>query len=84
MDEKFFELPCLDGCKSFYGKAKVIECENGDKILRSYVTDVAKITADGVFMRLWDGESATTMRHINSFRMFYGKNKISVKDWRKM
>lgn len=84
MVEKIFDLPCMDGRKSFYGKAKVIECENGSKILQSYDTYVLKITSDRDVVKLWDGESATTMRHINSFLQFYGKNKISVKDWRKM
>lgn len=29
--ERVFDCPCLDGRKSFYGKAKILECENGVK-----------------------------------------------------
>lgn len=67
-----FELPCLDSRKSFYGKAHVTEYPNGEKILRSYNTDVAKITPDGDLVRLWSGSSMTTSRHIRSFCKFYG------------
>lgn len=41
--------------KSFYGKAKVRETL-GMKILRSYDTDVAAVTSDGEFHRIWEGE----------------------------
>ena len=33
MFKKIYELPCLDGHKSFYGKACVKECMNGEKLL---------------------------------------------------
>lgn len=71
MKDKIFELPCLDNRKSFYGKAQVIEHE-GCKYLKSYNTIVCSITADGHFVRMWDGYSATTQRHVNSFLDFYG------------
>ena len=68
---KGFDLPVMDGTrKSFYGKAKVIEHDNGDICLISYSTLVARIH-NGNFEKLWDGYSATTMRHINSFLLFY-------------
>lgn len=52
--------------KSFYGKAKVLELENGMKILKSY--DTLILIRDGnKFMRLWDDWSATTGKHIRSF-----------------
>ena len=70
-----FELPCLDSRKSFYGKARVTEYPDGEKVLCSYSTNVAKITPDGVFIRLWDGYSLTTNRHIKSFCAFYGVNE---------
>ena len=62
-----YELIPTDGRKSFYGKAIVIEKDNGEKVLQSYNTEVCKITSDGEFVRLWSGYSATTMRHVNSF-----------------
>lgn len=64
---KMYELQPNDSRKSFYGKARVIEKDNGEKVLQSYNTEVCKITSGGQFVRLWSGYSATTMRHVNSF-----------------
>ena len=68
-----YDLRPTHSRKSFYGKAVVIEKDNGDIELRSYNTIVARIR-NGVFERLWSGYSATTMRHINSFIDTYGIN----------
>lgn len=68
-----YELTPTNNRKSFYGKAKVIEKDNGDIELRSYETIVARIR-NGKFERLWDGYSATTMNHINSFLDTFGIN----------
>jgi len=70
---KTFELNPMNGRKSFYGKAKVIERDNGDVELQSYDTIVARIR-NGKFERLWSGYSATTMNHINSFIDTFGIN----------
>ena len=43
------------------------EYENGDKILFSYLTPVLKQTKDGKLIRLWEGYSATTGRHVEAF-----------------
>lgn len=74
--KKIFDLPVCDSdrAKSFYGKAKVIETDNGEKVLQSYNTFVCRITAAGRFVRMWGGYSATTMRHVNSFLSFYDMN----------
>ena len=69
---KVYELRPVDNRKSFYGKAKVIEKDNGEKVLQSYNTEVCKITSGGEFVRLWSGYSVTTMRHINSFLQLVG------------
>ena len=71
---KIYDLPVMghDRSKSFYGKAKVIEKDNGEKVLQSYNTEVCKIGSNGEFVRLWDGYSVTTMRHVNSFISFFG------------
>lgn len=70
---KIYDLPVMQGReKSFYGKACIIEKDNGEKVLQSYKTEVCKITSGGLFVRLWDGYSVTTMRHINSFLSFFG------------
>lgn len=69
---RIYELPNIgDRRKSFYGKAKIIEKDNGEKVLQSYDTEVCKITCSGEFVRMWGGYS-TTMRHINSFLQFFG------------
>lgn len=79
----FYELsPVADSCKSFYGKATVVEW-NGEKILVSYETPVCKIDAAGRFVRLWNGYSATTMRHVNSFNRLFGINQGGKAWWNK-
>lgn len=70
-----------DNHKSFNNKASVIIRSNGDKILRSYTTYVAKIDSNGNFHKLWDGYSATSMRHINAFCDTYGINGGGKKWW---
>ena len=73
---KMFDLPVMCGReKSFYGKAKVIEQDNGEKVLQSYNTQVCKITSGGEFVRMWSGYSVTTMRHVDSFLSFYGQRR---------
>lgn len=76
---KQFELPCLDRCKSFYGKAHIIEHDDGTKELQSYNTIVCKLTPDGYFYRIWDDYSATTVRHINSFLSYIGAPRYGGK-----
>lgn len=68
---RVLELKPTNGRKSFYNKAMVIEKDNGDIELKSYETIVARIR-NGKFERLWDGYSATTMNHINSFIDAFG------------
>lgn len=70
-----------DGVKSFYKKAYVIETDDHETILQSYETQVIKITANGEIVRLWDGYSATTMRHVNSFLSLMGINNGGKKYW---
>ncbi len=69
---KIFDLPPMgvERAKSFYSKAKVIIKDNGETVLQSYNTEVCKVDSAGKFVRLWDGYSVTTMRHINSFLSF--------------
>ena len=62
-----YELIPMDNRKSFYNKAFVV-CDNyGNEILFSYGTPVAEISRDKELTRLWEGWSATTARHIDSF-----------------
>lgn len=53
--------------KSFHGKAHVQNLDNGDTLLISYDTPVCAVDSEGNVKKLWDGYSATTMRHINAF-----------------
>lgn len=77
---KVFELSPVDSRKSFYGKAHCIE-DNGIYYLKSYETIVASVDNDGVFHRHWDGYSATTARHLDSFLEYCGKRRMSKKEW---
>ena len=52
--------------KSFYGKAITLLLANDMQVLKSY--DTLILIRDGDrFMRLWDGWSATTGKHIYAF-----------------
>ena len=64
-------LPIYDGRKSFYGKAHITEYPNGRKVLTSYTTEVAEITADGkpIVYGIW---SQTTTRHQKEFLKQHG------------
>lgn len=68
---KIYDLIPTDGRKRFYGKAKVIE-KDGEIILQSYDTFVCMINKSGEFVRMWEGYSVTTMRHINAFIEMFG------------
>lgn len=69
--------------KSYYGKAKVIYNDDGSVGLKSYDTIVCMIK-DGDFVKLWDGYSATTMKHINDFRMMFNLPTLNKKGWDKL
>lgn len=69
-----YNLKPMDSHKSFYGKAKVEERDDGSKVLYSYGMPVCGLTVTGRFFRAWGGYSATTMRHVNSFLEAEGMN----------
>lgn len=71
-----YELIPNDGRKSFYGKAVVEVADDGSETLYSYGAPIVKKTAAGELVRLWDGWSATTGRHIKAF---CGLNKAAYK-----
>lgn len=64
---KVYELMPPNGRASFYGKAKIKQFADGSEVLQSYETDVLRKTAEGVYLRLWGGWSATTGTHIKSY-----------------
>lgn len=59
-----------DARKSFYGKAHVIELDNGIVQLLSYDTIVGEIK-NGKYYQLWNGKTQTTTRHIKEFKKQY-------------
>lgn len=66
--------------KSYYGKAIVIETSKG-KFLQSYETIVCGIDNNGQFKRFWNNYSATTAKHIDSFRHENGLSGIGKHEW---
>lgn len=62
-----YELIPTDGRKSFYGKAVVVVEDNGTETLYSYGTPIVKRLVSGELMKMWDGWTATTGRHIKAF-----------------
>lgn len=64
---KIYELMPNNGRKSFYGKATVVVSDDGSETLYSYDTPIIKREASGELVKLWDGWSATTGRHIAAF-----------------
>lgn len=62
-----YELTPVDGRKSFYWKAVVIVEDNGTETLYSYNTPIIKRLVSGELVKLWDGWTATTGRHIKAF-----------------
>lgn len=64
---RIYELRPTDERKSFYGKAVVQIEENGTETLLSYGTPIIKRFVSGEMVKLWDGWSATTGRHIKAF-----------------
>jgi len=64
---RMVELSPVNSRASFYGKAHMYWNDEGERVLRSYNTDVCKVDNFGKFIKLWDGYSMTTMNHINSF-----------------
>lgn len=67
--------------EGFGGRALIIP--DGNKlILRSYYTDVCRYNLKtGEFIRLWEGFSVTTLKHINIFRRFLALNTLSKREW---
>lgn len=66
----------------FGSRAVIIPTESG-AILKSYYTEVAEIR-NGEFIKLWNGYSNTTLKHINAFRNYYGMRTISKREFIEM
>jgi len=86
LDAMTFDLaPRYDGRKSFYGKARVEQTDDGRLVLYSYNTKVAEIV-NGVPI-VYDTYSPTTLRHIKEFLKQQGfkaeTGKQIMKDYNK-
>lgn len=77
--ESMYLNPRYDSRKSFYNKAMVFE-HKGNYLLKSYDTFVCAII-NGKVIKLWDGYSMTTMRHINDFVAQFSNNANGGKAW---
>lgn len=80
-------IPHFDSRNSFYGKARVVEKDDGTKILYSYATPVCKIK-DGKATLLSKGylgwnSSQTTLRHVKEFLKQNGFDADSLKQLEK-
>lgn len=53
--------------KNFYGKASVIIEEDGSETLLSYNTPIIKRTPNGELIKLYDGYTQSTGKHIKAF-----------------
>jgi hypothetical protein len=78
--------PVASGKKSNYGKAFMAHNVSFGRILYSYNTPICATTGNGLFVKIWNGYSYTTARHINDFIAFErltcsGLNK---KQWENM
>ena len=80
---KSCEMRPIDGRKSFYGKARALYHEASRSwMLMSYDTIVAMYyTESHLFIRRWNGYSATTMRHVNAFLAFLGYDPRNKAWW---
>lgn len=82
----WFNLDTIyDSRKSFYGKCKVAYVYDNygccGMILKSYDTDVLFLSCYGTVYKLWNGYSATTMRHVNEFINQFNGGKGGGKKW---
>lgn len=54
---------------------------NGGVACVSYDTIVCMYDENGAFLKLWEGFSKTTLKHINAFRHAHGDKLISKREW---
>ena len=78
-----YNLEPTNNQKSFYGKARVIVHDNGDKDLISYNTLVAKKRNNKIVLGDYATCSNTTLKHLRSFLESEGFRTYSKNDLRK-
>lgn len=86
MEFLYYLEPQYDTRKSFYRKARIYKDNNGNILLMSYETIVAKITdkiatKDNIEkVEVYGYYSNTTARHINEFLQQHGYPKMTKKE----
>lgn len=78
---KDYDLPCFDGRKSFYGKARVIDDSEGNHLLKSYNTFVCILRTDGMLIKLSPVATQTTRRHVRSFFALFDRTYPGNQAW---
>lgn len=80
--QEYKEIKAFGGfeLKGFGNSAIIIPTEHGF-ILQSYYTEVCEVLSNGEFVKLWNGYSSTTMKHINAFRHYFGMVALSKREW---
>lgn len=81
MNGKYYKMMVIEGCNN---KAREVLFPDAEWVLYSYDTPVAVLRVNGEVRRLWDGHSATTMRHINRWLEGHAIPAISKAKWDKM
>lgn len=66
-----------------YGKNCVTIIHKYGFTIYSYDTPVLRVVNKN-YRRLWDGYSATTLKHINMVLFDYGYEKLSKQEWDQM
>ncbi len=65
-----------------FNNRATVRQEGYNLILTSYYTDVASYnTMTKTFVKLWDGYSVTTLKHINAFCRYLNINTFSKREW---
>ena len=79
---KVSELVPTRGQKSFNHRAHILQDASGTLQLLSYDTIVASFDPQTKELKkLWNGYSATTQKHINSFCDYCGIKGFNKKEW---
>lgn len=78
---KDYDLPCFDGRKSFYGKARVLDDSEGNHLLKSYNTLVCIFRTDGMLIKLSPVATQTTRRHVRSFFALFDRTYPGNRAW---
>lgn len=74
--------PRFESCKAYYKKAYTYDTRNGDMVLVSYNTTVAKVVDGKAYRAYGQPQSVTTARHMREFFLQEGFEKMMMGDLR--